>query len=124
MSVNILVDFTENGKDKNEPYIVQGTNNAYLAGIVVMEELKKQRCVVQSMVVIDGDFTIEQLHDMANYGDNFDAEQYHLLYMSQEMQQYLTEISRDPWKGQKAKEEIERTLKQRQKNQSKREYYT
>ena len=119
MSVNILVDFTENGKDKNEPYIVQGTNNAYLAGIIVMEELKKQRCVVQSMVVIDGDFTIEQLHDMANYGEEFNKERCHLLYISQEMQQYLTEISKDPQKGKKAKEEIEETLNLRRKNRNK-----
>lgn len=118
MSVNILVDFIENGKDKNEPHIVQGTKNVYLAGIIVMEKLKKQGCVVQSMFVVEGDLTLEQLHDMANYGDQLDMDRCHLLYMSPELQRYLMEISRDPEKGKATKEELERTLAERQKKRT------
>lgn len=118
MSVNILVDFTENGLDKNEPHIVQGTDNIYLAGTVVMQKMRKQGCIVQSMFVVEGDYSLDELHDMANYGDQLDMDRCYLLYVSPDMKRYLKEISQDPVKGREAKMELERMMFERQKKRA------
>lgn len=85
MSVNILADFKENGIDKNEPHIVLFTDNELLAGQIVKEKLEQQGCKVESLIVVEGQWTVEQLHDMANYGKDIHKVKSHLLYVSPEM---------------------------------------
>ena len=46
MKVNIVADFKENGKDKNEAHIVVGTCNEMIAGETVRRKLEAQGCVV------------------------------------------------------------------------------
>ena len=67
MKVNIVADFKENGMDKNEPHIVGGTNNEMVAGYAVMRKLQAQGCDVQMLTVIDGDWSLKELHDITNY---------------------------------------------------------
>lgn len=40
MKVNILVDFKENGLDKNEPHIVIGAENETAAAVMLVLEYK------------------------------------------------------------------------------------
>lgn len=94
MHVNILADFTENGMDRNEPNIVNGTDNVYLAAQVVKDKLEKQGCKVQALFSVDGDWTLEQLHDMANYGMNLDKSHPRLLYASAETVQFMEELKK------------------------------
>ena len=62
MSVNILADFKENGIDKNEPHIVLHTDNEMVAGMAVKQTLEDRGYKVESLIVVEGDWTLEQLH--------------------------------------------------------------
>lgn len=110
MHVNILADFTENGMDRNEPNIVSGTNNVYLAAQVVKDKLEKQGCKVQALFAVDGDWTLEQLHDMANYGMNLDKSHPRLLYASAETVQFMEELKNNPAAQEAWKQEINRRM--------------
>ena len=84
MNVNILVDFKENGRDKNEPHIVCGVRDEITAGKVVKKKLESRGCKVQCLTVIEGIWTLEQLHDMANYGDYLDKVNHKMMLGSKE----------------------------------------
>lgn len=96
MKVNIIADFTKNGEDKNEPHIVTGADNIYLAGQIVKRKLENEGCTVQSLFAVDGNWTLEQLHDMADYGVNLERSHAGLLYMSEETVQFIEEIRDNP----------------------------
>ena len=108
MHVNILADFTEKGADRNEPHIVGGTNNPYLAAQVVRTNLEKQGCKVQALFVVEGMWTMEQLHDMANYGTDLDKVQAWPIYMSAETMQFMEELKSNPAMQAKMQQELER----------------
>lgn len=96
MKVNIIADFTKNGKDMNEPHIVRYTDDVYLAAKIVKYKLEKEGCIVQALFAVDGDWTLEQLHDMANYGMNLDKSYPRLLYASAEAVQFMEEMNNNP----------------------------
>lgn len=106
MSVNILADFKENGMDKNEPHIVCGVNDEFVAGAIIKKQLESRGCQVQSLIVIDGVWTVEQLHDMANYGDNLDKVTHRVIYLSGDMITYLNSIRNNPKEAQKVRAEL------------------
>ena len=108
MKVNILVDYTENGVDRNRPHVVIGAINETAAGMAVMKEYEENGCVVQSMIVIDGDYTLDQLHDMANYGAGMDKAQYRILCISSEAMEFFRKMQQDPEEARKLRGEIER----------------
>lgn len=108
MHVNILADFTENGMDRNEPHIVCGTNNVYLAAQVVKDKLEKQGCKVQTLFVIEGTWTLEQLYDMANYGDGLEKVQVRPVYMSEEALLFMEELKNNPAMSKKLQQELKR----------------
>lgn len=108
MHVNILADFTENGVDRNEPHIVGGTDNAYFAAQIVKHKLEEQGCVVLALFAVDGTWTLEQLHDMANYGDNLDQVQAHPVYMSEEAIHFMEMLSKNPAMNEKMQQELKR----------------
>lgn len=107
MKVNILVDYTENGIDRNRPHIVIGAVNETAAGMAVKKEYEENGCIVQSMIVIDGDYTLDQLHDMANYGKGLDEVKSRMLYISAETLEYFKKMQQDPEASRKLREEIE-----------------
>lgn len=111
MHVNILADFTKNGKDMNEPHIVFGTDNVYLAGQEVKHKLEKEGCIVQSLIVIDGSYTLEQLHDMANYGIGLQKECVRPIYISGDTLRFIQELMDDPQKREELQQELNRRLK-------------
>ena len=111
MNVNILADFTKNGVDKNEPHIVCGTDDVYLAGQIVKRKLEKEGCVVQSLIVIDGNYTLDQLHDMANYGIGLQKECVRPIYISGDTLRFIQELMNDPQKREELQQELNRRLK-------------
>lgn len=113
MSVNILVDFTENGIDKNEPHIVAGTDDVYLAGRIVKNKIEDQGGLVQSLTVVTGMWTLDQLHDMANYGDNMAKAEVRLIYVSADTLEYFKRVHNNPSEQMKIRQEIARRRKER-----------
>lgn len=107
MHINILADFTENGVDKNEPHIVGGTDNVYFAAQIVKNKLEAQGCKVQALFTVDGIWTLEQLHDMANYGDNLDKVQAYPVYMSEETIQFMEMLKNDPAMNEKMQQDLQ-----------------
>lgn len=110
MSVNILADFKENGIDKNEPHIVLFTDNELLAGQIVKEKLEQQGCKVESLIVVEGQWTVEQLHDMANYGKDIHKVKSHLLYVSPEMAAYLDKLKDNPEEVERLKRDVQNRM--------------
>lgn len=108
MKCNILVDYIENGIDRNRPHIVLGTTNEIVAGMAVKKEYEENGCIVQAMTVIDGDYTLDQLHAMANYGDGIDKVNYRIIYVSEKTMEYFKKMQQDPEASRKLREEIER----------------
>ena len=108
MSVNILADFKENGADKNRPHIVCGTNNVHLAAMKVKDGLEKQGYVVQALTVVDGYWTLDQLHDMANYGMYLDQVNARVVYVSKEEMEWVEELKQCPKKRAELNQEIKR----------------
>jgi len=113
MSVNILADFTENGLDKNKPHIVAGTNDIYLAGKIVKNKIEDQGCIVQSLTVVDGIWTLKQLHDMANYGDNLSQANARVIYVSKEALEYFEMLKNCPEEREGIQQEIANRRKRR-----------
>lgn len=108
MKINILVDFTENEIDRNRPHIVIGAINETVAAMAIKEEYEENGCIVQSMIVVDGDYTLDQLHDMANYGIGMEKAQCRMLYLSPETKKFFRKIQHDPETARKLREEIKR----------------
>lgn len=108
MKVNILADFQENGIDKNEPHIIMGAESEMAAGVMVKTMLEAKGYVVQALTVVYGDYTVDELHDMANYGIGLDMRKCRPLYISGEMQEYIRKLVSDPAERKRAKKEIER----------------
>ena len=73
MKVNILVDFKENGLDKNEPHIVIGAENETAAAVMLKAALECKGYVVQAMCVVDGEYTLDELTDMIYTGEIIDS---------------------------------------------------
>lgn len=113
MKVNILVDFKENGIDKNEPHIVIGAENETAAAVMLKKALECKGYVVQAMCVVDGDYTLDELHAMAHYGIGMDLQKCRPLYISDEMLEYIYKLQSDPEEMRKAREEIERRVETR-----------
>lgn len=111
MKVNIVADFKENGMDKNEPHIVGGTNNEMVAGYAVMIKLQAQGCDVQMLTVIDGDWSLKELHDITNYGMYRDKVQSRVIYLSAEAREYLERVRNDPEEAKRLKEELAERMK-------------
>lgn len=116
MNVNILADFQENGQDKNEPHIVCGVSDEMIAGTIIKKKLEDQGCRVQSLTVIDGIWTLEQLHDMANYGDYLDRVNYRIIYLSSEMVEHLQKVRNNPKEAEKIRMELNDRIKKRRSN--------
>lgn len=113
MKVNILVDFKENGIDKNEPHIVIGAESETAAAVMLKKTLECKGYVVQAMVVVYGDFTLDELHDMAHYGIGLNLQEYRPLYISDDMLEYIHKLQRDPEEMRKVKEEIRQRVASR-----------
>lgn len=111
MKVNIVADFKENGKDKNEAHIVVGTCNEMIAGETVKRKLEAQGCVVQSLVAIEGDWTLEELHDIANYGKYMDRVVSRIIYLSPEAMFFMERLKCDPELAKRTREEIKERLR-------------
>lgn len=110
MKVNILVDFKVNGLDKNEPHIVIGAVNEDAAGIILRQELERKGYDVQAMFVVEGDYTLEQLHDMANYGTDLDKAKHRLIYLSEEAVRYFAHIRNDSEEAERIRRELQERL--------------
>ena len=108
MKVNILVDFKENGIDKNEPHIVWFAENETAAAAKLLESLTCKRYDVQSMIAVDGDYTLVELHDMAQYGIGLAVDKCRPLYMSHECMEYIGRLKRDPEEVRRLQDEIRR----------------
>lgn len=113
MKVNIVADFKENGIDRNEPHIIVGTNSEMIAAHVVLKKLQAQGRDAQMLVVIDGDWTLDELHDIANYGMYRDKVQPRVIYLSPEAEECLHRLRNDPVEAQRVKEELAERLKSR-----------
>lgn len=118
MKVNILVDFKENGIDKNEPHIVIGAENETAAAVKLLESLTRKGYDVQSMFAVDGDYTLVELHDIAQYGIGLAMDKCRPLYMSHECMEYIGRLKRDPGEARRIQEEIERRKEARNGQQS------
>lgn len=116
MGVNILADYTENEIDKNESHIVLYTDDVYMAGRIVKEKLESQGYKVQSLIVVNGIYTLDELHDMANYGEKLEEADYQLIYVSNEMVSYLRSIANNPMEARQLQREIEQRKKAGQQN--------
>ena len=116
MNVNILADFQENGRDKNEPHIVCGISEEMIAGAIIKKKLEDRGCKVQSLTVIDGIWTLEQLHDMANYGDYLDRVNHRIIYLSSEMVEYFQKVKNDPKEAEKNRMELNDRIQKRRNN--------
>ena len=117
MKVNLLVDFKENGIDKNEPHIVIGAENETAAAAALLKSLECKGYDVQSMIAVDGDYTLAELHGMANYGVGFELNKCRLLYMSHECMEYIDRVKRDPEESRKLQKEIGRRKESRKGQQ-------
>ena len=117
MKVNILVDYKENDIDKNEVHIVWFAENETAASAKLLESLTCKGYNVQSMIAVDGDFTLAELHDMANYGVGFELNKCRLLYMSHECMEYIDRVKRDPEESRKLQKEIGRRKESRKGQQ-------
>lgn len=89
MKVNIIADFKENGVDKNEPHIVVDAVSEMAAGHAVKEKIEAQGGSVQMLTVVEGEWTLEELHDMANYGIGKENAVSRILYLSLEARDYF-----------------------------------
>jgi hypothetical protein len=110
MSVNILADFKENGIDKNEPHIVLHTDNEMVAGMAVKQTLEDRGYKVESLIVVEGDWTLEQLHDMANYGADIEKVKSHILFLSEDMIRYMNELRNNPAEKKRLDEELKKKM--------------
>lgn len=108
MSINILADFTDNGIDKNEPHIVLHTDNEYVAGEVVKQKLESQGYVVQALSVVKGTYTLDELHDMANYGIGLDQAESRMIYVSAEAIECFRRAANNPAVAEEMQREIKR----------------
>lgn len=115
MSVNIISDFKENGVDKNQPHIVPFTDDVYVAGLRVKEMLESQGCIVQALAVVKGNYTLDELHNMAQYGEGLEQADYRLIYTSSEMLTYFQFLANSPAEAEKEKQEIENRRQRRQR---------
>ena len=106
MKINIIADFTKNGKDMNEPHIVRYTDDVYLAAQIVKYKLEKEGCIVQALTVIEGDWTLEQLHDIAHYGKYSDKVSKKLLFASEKTLEYMAELRTNPAAMEACKQEL------------------
>lgn len=110
MKVNILVDFKLNDKDMNEPHIVMGAVNEAAAAAILKKYLESKGYDVQAMVVVYGDYTIDELHKMSHCGIGLDMNKCRPLFLSDEMMRYIEKLHSDPAELRKAREEIERRI--------------
>lgn len=113
MKVNILADYKENGIDKNEPHIIMGARSEFAACVALKSLLEAKGYDVQALVVVDGDYTIGELHDMANYGIGLDIVNCRPMYMADEMRKYIKKLEDDPEERRKAAEEIRQRVSSR-----------
>ena len=118
MKVNILVDFKENGIDKNEVHIVWFAENETASAAALLESLACKGYDVQSMIAVDGDYTLAELHGMANYGVGFELNKCRLLYMSHECMEYIARVKHDPEETRRLQDEIRRRKESRKGQQS------
>ena len=118
MKVNILVDFKENDIDKNEVHIVWFAENETAAAAKLLESLTCKGYNVQSMIAVDGDYTLAELHGMANYGVGLELNKCRLLYMSHECMEYIGRVKREPEEARKLQEEMGRRKESRKGQQS------
>lgn len=113
MKVNIIADFKENGVDKNEPHIVVGAVSEMAAGHAVKEKTEAQGGSVQMLTVVEGEWTLEELHDMANYGIGKENAVSRILYLSLEARDYFEKIKNDPGEAKRLREELAKRMRTR-----------
>lgn len=113
MKVNIIADFKENGVDKNEPHIVVGAVSEMAAGHAVKEKIEAQGGSVQMLTVVEGEWTLEELHDMANYGIGKENAVSRILYLSLEARDYFEKIKNDPEEAKRLREELAKRMRTR-----------
>ena len=65
------------------------------------------------MTVIEGVWTLEQLHDMANYGDYLDKVKHKVIYLSDEMIEYFRSIHNNPDMANKIRAELSERIRKR-----------
>ena len=68
--VCMIADYKQNGIDRNNQYIATGTDNHELAVQVLYNELVSNGNDVQSIIVIWGEHTLEELGRIAAHGPN------------------------------------------------------
>ena len=82
-----------------------------VAGYAVMRKLQAQGCDVQMLTVIDGDWSLKELHDITNYGMYRDKVQSRVIYLSAEAREYLERVRNDPEEAKRLKEELAERMK-------------
>lgn len=110
MKVNILVDFKEDGIDKNEPHIVIGSVSETAAGMMLKQALERKGYDIQSMIAVEGDYTLDQLYDMANYGTGLDKTKSRVIYLSEEAVRYFEYVRNNPEEAERVRKEIQERL--------------
>lgn len=110
MKYNFIVDFKENGMDKNRSHIVIGAESEILAGMLLKKEYDDMGCDVFTIAVVDGDYTNEQLYAMANHGIGLDRAKARLIYVSNEAQEYFKKLYKNPKEAKKLREELNAKL--------------
>lgn len=65
--VNIISDYKDkSGRDFHEANQVLGTEDAVIAGQIVIERLRSQGYIPTALLQVFGDYTIDQLQEMAH----------------------------------------------------------
>lgn len=108
MSVNIVVDYTLNGRSVNKPCIVMLTDNVFVAGAVVKQQIEEMGGVVDVLTVVEGNWTIEELEEMANHGKYINEVQTRILYVGDNAKEYIEYVKRNPEEHKKVKQYIEK----------------
>lgn len=99
--------------DNNIPFGKQNLLNGIfnLSRYRLFPTYEKEGCVVQSLIVIDGNYTLDQLHDMANYGIGLQKECVRPIYISGDTLRFIQELMDDPQKREELQQELNRRLK-------------
>ena len=113
MKYNFLVDFTENGIDKNEPHIIIGAENEFSAAATLKQILEEKGYEIQMIFVVEGDYTLQQLHDLANYGVGLESCKMRPVYVSVKTLEYFEMLRNNPEEAKHVHEELQQRLNQR-----------
>ena len=88
--------------------VAQIEKNETAAAAALLESLACKGYDVQSMIAVDGDYTLAELHNMANYGVGLELNKCRPLYMSHECMEYIARVKRDPEEARRLQDEIRR----------------